>query len=791
MTKVSAVILASFVLLVTAYSAQAEEYITDPSELPDQEAYKAVVKIKVYLAPDKDNLSWYASGSGIMIDQSGIILTNYHVVTLEDEFDEGEYDTGFRVCLPDSIDQAPDCNYVAKLIAKDKDHDLALLKLETVPGLSTKTSGFKYLNLAATDNTAVNDTAIVMGYPSIGGETITITKGIISGKEEKNGDKWLKTDALSSFGSSGGAAMDATGNIIGLVSQSNSDYLGSLGYLLNSASIVEWVNTYKNIAPQTNIYLEDLKEFAVTETNVNDSNVFSNEYFSLTKPSDWTFIHDNENEIFVYQESDDDGGYIQVEMIKYPYKISLDVVEPAIKDTLEKTAMLSIINVNKNENTTINGIAARKVVLSGAGETETFYYFANNNYLMEIDYYYGLNSQDESIIDGIMDSITLISNNQTLADPQTYSNQNPKFSFQTSDGWHIYDSISKSEPIKLYNPKFPEAYIYIEIAEGDENTRNYNNEEYLDYMEETLATVNTSATSVDASFPINESNPNHKLNDEITSVIYLDSAYKKLSTDTVLSRDIDYIVKSGDKRIFLTFRIFGDDENTFNTAWASAQKVINTFSLTSTPDGSAAIPEPKEEINIPTPGYTPPITVDSLANRLKGYILLQVESMGEAWYVKPESGQRIFMKNGEVAYNMMRELGLGITNTDLEKIPIGIESRFSEPDADGDGLGDKLEEGIKTDPNDSDSDDDGYTDGQEVLNNYNPLGAGSLTYNYSLVDRLRGKILLQVESKGEAWYINPQDGKRYYMKDGNSAYQIMRFLSLGITNANLEQIPEE
>ena len=51
-----------------------------------------------------------------------------------------------------------------------------------------------------------------------------------------------------------------------------------------------------------------------------------------------------------------------------------------------------------------------------------------------------------------------------------------------------------------------------------------------------------------------------------------------------------------------------------------------------------------------------------------------------------------------------------------------------------------------------------------------------------------GKILLQVESRGEAWYLNPSDGKRYYMKDGEQAYQIMRFLSLGITNTDLRKI---
>jgi len=60
-----------------------------------------------------------------------------------------------------------------------------------------------------------------------------------------------------------------------------------------------------------------------------------------------------------------------------------------------------------------------------------------------------------------------------------------------------------------------------------------------------------------------------------------------------------------------------------------------------------------------------------------------------------------------------------------------------------------------------------------------------------LVNKVKGKILLQVEEKGEAWYVNPDDGKRYYMKDGDSAYQVMKFLSLGINNSNLEKIAED
>ena len=57
------------------------------------------------------------------------------------------------------------------------------------------------------------------------------------------------------------------------------------------------------------------------------------------------------------------------------------------------------------------------------------------------------------------------------------------------------------------------------------------------------------------------------------------------------------------------------------------------------------------------------------------------------------------------------------------------------------------------------------------------------------MSNLKGRILLQVEKNGEAWYVNPKDGKRYYLKNGEAAYQIMRFLSLGITNKNLREIP--
>ena len=130
----------------------------------------------------------------------------------------------------------------------------------------------------------------------------------------------------------------------------------------------------------------------------------------------------------------------------------------------------------------------------------------------------------------------------------------------------------------------------------------------------------------------------------------------------------------------------------------------------------------------------------TLVSRLEGYILLQVEAHGEAWYVDGASVQKYYLQNGDSAYQALRQFGLGITNADLAKISIGIEERAETADTDGDDLDDKLEEALGTDVTKSDTDGDGYPDGQEVKDGFNPLaGAGAkLAGELNLAPRLRG-----------------------------------------------------
>jgi len=69
-------------------------------------------------------------------------------------------------------------------------------------------------------------------------------------------------------------------------------------------------------------------------------------------------------------------------------------------------------------------------------------------------------------------------------------------------------------------------------------------------------------------------------------------------------------------------------------------------------------------------------------------------------------------------------------------------------DSDEDGLPDDLEKYYQTNPQDSDSDDDGYLDGEEINNGYNPLGQGSLLQERTVLDQviLTERILDQPES---------------------------------------------
>ncbi len=90
----------------------------------------------------------------------------------------------------------------------DKDYDLVLLKIES-------NDMFPYLPISDSFNVEIGDDVNVFGFPFTGNDTITWSKGIISGFH----DSFFKTDAKITSGNSGGPALDSNGCLIGIVTK--------------------------------------------------------------------------------------------------------------------------------------------------------------------------------------------------------------------------------------------------------------------------------------------------------------------------------------------------------------------------------------------------------------------------------------------------------------------------------------------------------------------------------------------------------------------------------------------
>jgi uncharacterized protein YkwD len=68
----------------------------------------------------------------------------------------------------------------------------------------------------------VGEDIFVIGFPSIGGSSITVSKGVVSGFTQDAGVTWIKTDASISGGNSGGAAVNSKGELIGVPTMASS-----------------------------------------------------------------------------------------------------------------------------------------------------------------------------------------------------------------------------------------------------------------------------------------------------------------------------------------------------------------------------------------------------------------------------------------------------------------------------------------------------------------------------------------------------------------------------------------
>jgi S1-C subfamily serine protease len=199
--------------------------------------FGAVAKLGCLENPnDLLDISKHMFGSGVFIDSKhGWVLTNKHVVNGNDK-------TTCEVMVRDPKNSQKQIAFHAKVIAQMVDMDAAILEVEYLAYDSSTdtTANFRpvpkgYAFPEKTESCKDSDIKLgaklaVVGYPLVGGDTITVTEGIVSGFD---GEDYIKTSAKIEGGNSGGGAfLIPSGCWIGIPSASAVGEIESLGRIL-------------------------------------------------------------------------------------------------------------------------------------------------------------------------------------------------------------------------------------------------------------------------------------------------------------------------------------------------------------------------------------------------------------------------------------------------------------------------------------------------------------------------------------------------------------------------------
>lgn len=164
-------------------------------------------------------------GSGVILSEDGIVVSNYHVVAMATEI---------RVVTTDKRE------YEARVVLADQASDLAILQLQEV-------SDLPYLNLRNSDQVEVGELALAIGNPFGVGQTVS--SGIVSGLARSgtaSGEGfgyYIQTDAPINPGNSGGALIDVNGDLIGINTRilSRSGGSNGIGFAIPANLVREFV----------------------------------------------------------------------------------------------------------------------------------------------------------------------------------------------------------------------------------------------------------------------------------------------------------------------------------------------------------------------------------------------------------------------------------------------------------------------------------------------------------------------------------------------------------------------
>lgn len=181
-------------------------------------------------------------GTGFIISEDGYIVSNYHVI-------EGaktvSVNTGFGQ------------SYNAEVVGYDAENDFSMLKIDD--------QGLPYVNIGSSDDIAIGEQVVAIGYPLSSGST-TLTVGYISAKDriittDGKTINMLQTDAAINSGNSGGPLLNMQGEVVGITTAKSSGTsntgvtIEGVGYAIPMDDVLRMITDLQEYGYITGAYL--------------------------------------------------------------------------------------------------------------------------------------------------------------------------------------------------------------------------------------------------------------------------------------------------------------------------------------------------------------------------------------------------------------------------------------------------------------------------------------------------------------------------------------------------------
>ncbi len=696
--------------------------------LPWEDAYKAIVKIITYYEDDNYQLTPVQTGSGVFIQSEGLILTNRHVVHLEDIFGN-ELPVAYQICVTQSTTQEPTCTFSADLVAQDADTDIALLRVRHT--MVSEQGSFDTLTRPTARSFQEGDVVEALGYPAVGGATITSAIGTVTGTVHDNGIDWIKTNALVSYGSSGGALIDLDGNVIGVTSAANV----SLGYAIAVTSINSWIEVNKNAPGVVSPLQARMNTLIVEQATVNDSDSFINTlpYITVTKPTDWEFFREDEGSIFLADTAlGDSAGAVHISWF------AADTYAAPTLDANVAGIMLSL-GCFGSEVVTVAEIEARKVSCLLAGDEVVQYLVPVKQYFVLLTVYAGVAETSSSDIDSIIDSLIINGDGISFVETHSYVHEMPYFSLDMSNEYTIKSKNNSFNPVTGQRPATPESSFGVNVDQLTPTMQSMSNQEFFDFIksDELVKIEHEDMFGLEAERYFED--VNYAATAELSNEIMMKYRFVDEDNNTeAKAYAASLYVREGEWVVLIKFSYIGSDQVYFESLFDHfVQKGLAGLTVGRSVEGIEQMTNTQSQATTEATTVSTEaeahdlesvIAVQNIGLSLIGRIVIRPEASGEAYYLYPDTNEAYFLGRPADAFKIMRELGLGVSEKDFAS-----------------------------------------------FNGYAPA-------------HLAGKILIRPEANGEAYYVDPRDNKLHFLGRPQDAFDVMRELGLGVSEVDFAQL---